>query len=710
MLSRDDDGWCIDILDDAAPVWIDRPLRVGRKVIGAALDDRSALDRAAETPVPVRIRVERQRYATPQAKLVSIEALDGEPDTEEPRFELRRLEAPERHAGHQAVNTYNFLPFRKAAAPIDPAEVPHRTARHPNLVSGDIILRLVVRTPVALGGAATQADDATHKATIDGDPERLPVGESGPHTRTELPRDGSGDVYVPGATLKGALRSWYESITGSARPMAPESVSWRATDLVQRAATVPGLLQPKDGGGFEIVPMSSTIVARPAGDQAAYVDTGALNALREEIGEQLLCNGMEWRSGHLHVSASVQGELSVRHLTRTPGANALPVDETTRSIVLAASKHLTHDHRPRERQGRWPDGEGRQAFIPATALDVVDLLEGRRSEPVIVWYLVEGGVFTRLSHVRGGRWASLEPLENTAEARIGAGALARKTDDNDQVGGKLHPADVVLGTSQAGLGADERPIWAGRLRVGVGRAIAGTPTTEYSLPYLASPKPEAAGLYLEPRNAEGLTVSWDMAGMRVRGTKVYWHQTRVEDLGSDVRLRHGRTVEVVMPGDDEEDEEVVFESRIVFEDLTDRQLGEVLLAIGLRFYDEDHSRGWKLGQGKPFGFGSVENRIGQVRVLDEEAAALDPFGSMPYRDLTRDEIESYVAPVRDDLQAGNALVSFEVLARHDTLAGLAEGVVAPVRPRDLRRDAAGRWYSTPDAAGVSRGEAIRRHR
>jgi hypothetical protein len=165
----------------------------------------------------------------------------------------------------------------------------------------------------------------------------------------------------------------------------------------------------------------------------------------------------------------------------------------------------------------------------------------------------------------------------------------------------------------------------GRVRVGTFWAADGTqPLSPVQLKALTSPtglKLKARSLYLPPA-PDGITQTYDEA-QRLRGRKFYWHQR-----GADNRVAADQTT----PSPDRQcpppiapmPAGAVFDGEIHFDNLSTIEVGALLTSVcpGLLLgTDGGPAYGWKIGKGKPRGLGSVLPEVTALRLRPSDIAA-----------------------------------------------------------------------------------------
>lgn len=617
--------------------------------------------------------------------------------------ERARREAAEAHTRGD-FNPYTFLPFRSHRP--DPGSRPrHRTAPSEAVVaarggeraalhSGRMRLRLELASPLATYGAESR-EDATHRARPprgqeDMVFEPLREVERAGHVVVSLLRDSGGRPTIAGSSLKGAMRSWFEFITGGHRDISPAGVAWREP-AVDDDARVCGvlLLHRRDSDGRHV--RLDRLRAEPDGrldrDVVAHILPLNFRGFKEpdepvEPGPRSRHRvGLMWRAwepasagtggrsdlengtpllrraaggpgvhGILQVGVGVTDDAVGVRVAELPSGDTpsslADIDPATRTDLIAIPREALEVWYEAHRGGGGPGARPVEVDVKGAAgssgstlrFARPDARELRHARPV--FYRREGQRITYLSVIRGGRNAVTRiPVE-----RYPTGLPAHDDD-------RLDAARRIFGRvpGEAQKGADGDGAWAGRVRVGAVHYEGGARTEHFTLRPLMSPKVQAAGFYLTgPKH-----VSWAPGkDGELAGTKVYWHQPPVEvpgeahDIAARVRAtavavapdgtpahtRNNTTVEALVDGS--------FRVDVWFEDLDDHELGALLLAVSLRFREAGRV-GWRIGLAKPLGLGSVVNTLDAVEMLEDAGPA-----ALTMRALTDDELKERLGGAR----------------------------------------------------------------
>ena len=645
---------------------------------------------------------------------------------EQRQEDQKRRRDEERDRAYQPgdVNPYTFLPYLAYRPDEGFLQRPaHHTMPPPGLHTGRLRLRLEVASPVATYGSESRAA-ATHKARSDQDGgfvyEQLTQELPGKHRVTSLLRDSHGNPTLTGASIKGALRSWYEFITSSHRDIDTSGIAWRDTVLNDDNRQVGMLRLYKHGRQLQSLPVRADGVL-PTGVTATIVPVTPIipdkgDAVEpKDIGDNRVRNlWRDWKPAHDRPQLRNGDELVRRHPDQdTPnrawlqlgvgvappsagvrilpqpdgGLNGLPTDPPNAFHIGEETLRLWWEaHRggaANDRKVAVKVGETEVLCLPP---DATELRDGTP-----IFFERNGARITYLSHIRNGRWA----IDEIPVNRIPGGVLP---DDDDQ----LDPARRTFGrVTDRGQDASN---WAGRIRIARISYVGDATTTDFTLRPLQTNKVQAAGFYLDAPG-DGRRVAWRPGRPgQVAGTKIYWHQVAIPDpdgtvdiaerarrtatasesSGEPARMESNTTVEALLDG--------AFTVELWFEDLDDHELGALILAATLRFTKEEGRVGYKLGMGKPLGLGSVQNELVDLSLVVDRSPA-----DMHLRPLTAEEVES-----RRD-RAVTHWFSTDNAGRQ-----IAHGIAALDEVRSSafgypgtdhgHRDATGTWEAEPKAA------------
>lgn len=444
-----------------------------------------------------------------------------------------------------------------------------------------------------------------------------------------------GEAAIPGSSLKGAIRSIFETITQSAFSVLDTgAVSHRlrlkedddAPAVLEQFRPVvvlrlPDGDEPGEVGEFEDVAW----VANTAIEQVAPGST------RVQPGRESPAEGLPWPAG------GPTGVIHITGLLPTKYRNAHFV--FPRGLSLAAFK-----------RGEFPSEARRK--LPSAVAGTYDEMRTDLKYPVLrkgqlLYARVRGDEITAVADARVPRIGYERSIGETL-ANSGTDFLPPTSVD------RLDPASRVFGVVTA-EGRGDDAACGGLLRFSTARPLGAlSPAdfdTEVTLRILGQPHPTAAAFYLQHQQDSGQASSPDeikpfMKGREVhrsvlyddvddngdplallRGRKHYWHHPQAaterseydwtqdrwglvarQNWGRTRRTNQNATVELLREG-----RAMTF--RIDFEGLRDWELGALLWSLRPEWPERDLAI--RLGRGKPLGLGAVLIQT-QVQIIERE--------------------------------------------------------------------------------------------
>ncbi len=180
---------------------------------------------------------------------------------------------------------------------------------------------------------------------------------------------------------------------------------------------------------------------------------------------------------------------------------------------------------------------------------------------------------------------------------------------------------------------------------------------------LMQPNPTSYQLYLKQNPKSNVLTNWDTVGAQIRGYKLYWHNDidpnkdwqadESERKENDKRLSNAQ--ESIIKPMTPLAKGSKFKSKIRFKNLSKVELGALMMIFDL--YDMKDAA-YKIGKGKPLGFGSVE--ITPTLLIDDDTAYSELFDDdgwkSPYREEKNDE---YIAAFKKYLEKENMLSTWQ---------------------------------------------------
>ena len=194
--------------------------------------------------------------------------------------------------------------------------------------------------------------------------------------------------------------------------------------------------------------------------------------------------------------------------------------------------------------------------------------------------------------------------------------------------------------------------WASRVCFDDAVPSAQIRTLEKSTAHpLMQPNPTSYQLYLKQnlQQTGGILNHWDKLNAQIRGYKLYWHNSNWDwkandselalDSGKSADKRLTKDIKPLAKGNK-------FSSKIRFKNLSEVELGALMMIFDL---NGNKSAAYKIGQGKPFGFGSVkitpklfiENADAYENIFDADGWK-NPYGEVDAK-IYLDAFKNYIA-------------------------------------------------------------------
>lgn len=522
---------------------------------------------------------------------------------------------------------------------------PPRDVRHPllgdgapghdrlldDLWTGHLEIEIQVVTPLLL------LDHA--KVDIDADGHRT--------YGTTVDPDGRPDL--PSTSVRGALRSAFESATNSRFGIGPskEPVTRRmTTDEAQDAQPV----RVTGGGGvYRIERLQALVIYE---DDVRFRDHGErVWVVREDLRDE---HGRQNRHvvGAARLVSEGQGMPGTVVKTGIPDA----IDKRFERVFLDAPGKLTAEEIDGEKAARlvaeWravvrsyranaqqPGAiEDRGTLVKTDGYDDIDAVIAEYGALLCYGFEDRGGRL-RLTPAMIGRRSFDLPPEQALHPSVRA---ARDVSE-------LSPADRVFGWVAAERGDGQSAAYAGQLRVNVVDAppFVDRLSSPMLLSVLASPKVQQALFY-----AAGDTIGWKRTrtsgeplseNSTLRGRKVYPFQANWEAQHARSQADRGGKQDItvtswVAPGR-------TFRLRVDVRNLNDAELGALLwIANQGGGRGDEARRHLGLGHGKPLGFGATLLRLASARVRRGQTirTALRALDNRPTAELTSEEVARLV--------------------------------------------------------------------
>jgi CRISPR-associated protein (TIGR03986 family) len=559
------------------------------------------------------------------------------------------------------INPYTFVPFPEGDG--DEICPRSRPAGHdhlgPDELAGRLRLRITTRTPLLTRAGLSGADAGRFPRRPTPDGER---------------------PFLPGSSLKGAVRSLHETLAGGClRVVDLDFVPVYREQPTPRGGTdgwTLGSVEHTDDDGF---PLEIRLAERVVWVEASVLHhaLGGPERLRTgaRVGIDLDRTSTDGARTVLRDPAGCRPEGEWVVLVTDAGARSrerpyyaacgLLGDRVSRPTEHAWDRFLLEvegaDDLRRQRQNPTADREAEVRHGDRLIGYRRRLLDRRLDAGDVIWVHEQGSMVDRIALANVWRSLGSGPVRERIPE-----ALQPCTDPE-----RLCPSCRLFGSADTegrGRGEEARQdSYRGHVRISDAVAVTGTEPERIRLAPLGQPRPGAGQFYLRNTNDAGAshpgerpTREWGAAPdarepRRLRGRKVYWHADPAEQQLRRWEPRQGLSdamateAEVVPPG-------TGFEATVWFEGLTIAEVGGLLSALDPRLLLTEHAPpGFRdevdianrLGGGKPFGFGTVDVEV-TIDALHTAASRYgeDPPVSAEPAELVAAFRESTPAPVR----------------------------------------------------------------
>lgn len=488
----------------------------------------------------------------------------------------------------RVVNPYSFVPLGPAPRR---AKLDDYYAGQ-TLLTGRLDYTLTTDTPLLIPDTAKTATE--------------PSG----HRTSPFFRLPDGTPAVPGSEVRGAVRNVYEAVTHSCMPVLRDSTAY---PFSQRLPSTNGF---KSHGllGYDPQTKQWALYAAATVD---FIKLTEANYAASMVGGRLSWGGKEYRSGqHTRLrSDGPEGWLQFNKPVAAPKEGKKTSAYYVRLLAPRTDRPALFqwaDDTPYQ-DLRYVLGESAKNDRGSAAHgDLLAALEKAKQQGgmVPVWYLLADDNGTQRCYLSGASIGRVMQNRSWAEV-MGSHAPCKDLD-------ALCPGCALFGTVK-GEGT------TGRVRFTDAAAAKAESLGSRTLPILSSPKPSAYEFYLErPQEKKAIFWNYDFCAVndpfkpfrvytpKVRGRKLYWHGRPQTETA---RTNQNATLEA-MQG--------TFRGSVYFDRITKEQLEELAFALTLGDNSPASTRLYKLGHGKPVGYGSVKLTLtgGELRTVALQDGAL----------------------------------------------------------------------------------------
>lgn len=521
------------------------------------------------------------------------------------------------------VNPYNFVSINTRSEQRE--DIKKCYSGKEQLHTGYLQCKIIVKTPLAIPDSERKVQDGEHSSypfySIDG------------------------EKVIPGASIRGILRSVYEAATDSCMVTVKESMGMTAR-IDNKSAYAPGLLiREQDEWKLYkakryLIPVKGYKKFCTAGtvlDAGICVETqGGKRCLKAENGEYF-SNGacvefqlfpepqpynkrgyLVWNGVVQDMHTSKKGNAYVYIGEKFGNKHGESLFQKT-GLVKKEQKVIDKAMKGLEETLKvYRDAAINREYGKAHS-GYQNYEEARRQGVIPVWYQEDKQNKTLyFSAASIGRMQ----YENTLSDLIGK----KKPCENRN--------SVCKACSLFGMAAKNEAIGS---RVRIGDAIGKDCTVKrVTLQELGMPRSSYMPFYAEKVEGRRVTSckSYDEMGAGIRGRKFYWHNpAAAEDesvYATEKKTERNATMELVMPGAE-------FDFRVYYDEITQQQLEELIWSITFWENERNGELCHKLGHGKPLGLGSVKMIVTEKveRSTDLEGYRMETgeitFGEAPVR-------------------------------------------------------------------------------
>lgn len=527
-------------------------------------------------------------------------------------------------------------------------------------LSGFMICRLIAKTPIAI-------------------PDTF-LGEKKENDHMEYPfmRDPQGKWMIPGSSLRGVIRSMYETITESCFVTGdPEQrITKRAA---MRKYGQPGVLK-YEGNQWILYSAERYVIKmrdreyRPFWGNEFSDENKYPRFSREELlqdygyGRKVYfsCSKKKYANSKNVQIGKVVSALSLEKKPDLKEEGYLYIGQVPalKKEEPQTKKHFEDIFQCKERIRAISDKEIDVLKMLVKMYQnnndktwyqgVLDAIENRREVPV--WYREDGMkyVFSLASIGRIVFEKDMGELLNTKKPCKNRDALCKACSLFGMAGEKS-------------VGSRIRITNAGCLRE------ADADKNKVTLKELSAPKISYLPFYAVNKSDETkIPSSYDDKNIEIRGRKYYWHSS-AKEYSSKIRSERNSTMELVDPCTE-------FEFKVYFDSIKEEQLKELWWAITLGENDEDSTMCHKIGHGKPIGLGSAKIVVDHIYTRNYSAD-----GGYCIDEYSLQDMDGITIFHKDELQIMMNKETPDIDVKYPYVEGFQEGT-------DDNKRAAHQWF------------------
>lgn len=497
-------------------------------------------------------------------------------------------------SGTGFINPYTFIPFDRKKTDRRPGTVLKETEER---LSGAIRCEITLKTPLII-------PDAEEKIEV-----LLQSGKK--HYRYPFMKDIDGHLMIPGSSIRGPVRSFYETLTGSCFPtirkLTTEDGSFTGEQISARWSeprdVKPGLLEYEDGKltlyeaerylvktketkahGRCYTREELTNIGYGAPVVFSFESLKNRKIVTEIFDHRAPQTGIDIKDGFLVVGEPIESKKYESIFVKKEQKNYKS------AILENAVDNLEYVLATYQDDSIHPDDYNLEAYSHVP----LKKFRETQSGTLPVWYRESGGrIYFSLAQIgRFVYWNTVNDLIETKDSCIDRsrlckacelfGMIGRGSTENLGMGSKVRFTDAVFSGSQRSLDY-------------VTLKNLGTPRISY-LPF-----------YGKLQNSK-VIYDYDHSLSEIAGRKYYWHFSPV-DYKAEAETPSNQTMEILSVSQKAKEPVGTFMFTVYYDGITDQQRKELLWTLCMGENDPEGERCYKIGHGKPLGFGSVKISI-----------------------------------------------------------------------------------------------------
>ncbi len=586
-----------------------------------------------------------------------------------------------RKGSQQFINPYNFVSVDWEQSNKKDIGETHGS------ITGVMNCRIYTKTPIAIPDTASVNEDAAH------------------HKTYTFMRNTDGKMMIPGSSLRGVIRSVYETVTDSCFVTSDvKQIITRRAEMKMKEYGDAYLLVPS-GNGWELREADRYLIKIDDGgkhrpfNKPAYkhcVTWTEDDLKRHKYGEEI-----SFEPAEPYKKSDDENEITVGTVVKEINQNGSmggylylgevpPLDEKGR---CQTTKHFESIFREK-------DG-AKVEVVPDDLIDSIKTIYRKYNDEAVNRCLTKdhqqfyAGVIECIEQKRTLPVWYNQKTKKVSLASIGRIAYRRTM--GDMLGVKSPCTELkslCKGCSLFGMAKNEGKVGS-RIRITDAVSCGEEKTIQkVVLRELASPHISYEPFYLQYKNDNFCT--YDTQGATLRGRKYYWHDTRKEIYKETEKTERNATMDLADGGDTAHQNEFAF--RIYFNNITKDQLEELKWVLTLGENNSNSKKCHKIGHGKAIGLGSVKITIENIMVRDynlKESRYINSESSLKVKNYK--ELEFDRLSCKDLLRISDMTVTDR------------KNVSYPFIENSIRNDndtASHKWFSENKSKGKRKKEGV----